>query len=406
MTFSIPSQTLSERKLKLNLKSLIILAAFSAVITGCSNKINQTGSWLVASDSSMVPTYFNSVKDSSRVTSQQVNVGLATGSSSSLILGKVPWTEADLLIEFIGLDSVADAQTIVSANVTFLRSPYLLQPAGANIHTLQLSGYALDTTWNGSTATWDTLNALGYGSQNIVTSTQVTDTSVVIQLDSAAVRGWALAVSDSNYKNFGFVIKPQNDEGVLSVYGPAYLTSGYIPVCTVICMKNGLPDTVTSSTSYATSVAQTSIRTSAPAGPYRLVQAGTGEKTSISFDLSRIPKYSIVNSATLTLYTDTISQKPYTVGYHSDSLEAFYVSDPTTWSFGTGYPATGIPSGDSCIFDVKLIVQHILNTQNYGFLISHYYNTDNVDTRFVYDENAPDSLKPRLTITYTPTTRR
>ncbi len=376
------------------------------ILAGCSNKINQTGSWLVSSDSSIAPVYFDSMKDSSKVTNSQVNVGLATGSSTALVLGKVPWTQADVLIGFSGFGPVDSAQAILSTTITLYRTSYVLQSPGTDVHNLQLAGFTLDTIWNASTLTWDSVSTVGYGSQNIISSYLVTDSTIVLQIDSSVVRDWAMATSDSTYKNNGFIIRPQNTSGVLSVYGPAGVVSSYYPVCTVVYIQAGVVDTTSLTSSYATAVAQTSIGDVAPKGNYRYVQAGTGERENIVFDLSRLPRYSIINNATLTLFSDTTAGAPYTTDYNSDSLQAFYVVDPTTWSYSSSYPATGVPSGNQCTFNVTMIVQHMVNAQNYGFLISQYSDLDNIDTRFVYDESAPDSLRPRLTITYTQTSRR
>jgi hypothetical protein len=385
----------------------ICISFFALVLTGCSSKINQTGGWLVSSDSTLAPVYFDSIKDSSKVTTQQVNLGLATGASTSLIIGKVPWTEADLLIRFAALDPVDSAQSILSTTVTLYRAPYVIQPSGKDVHQLQFAGFEMDTVWNSTTFTWDSVNAAGYGTQNIITSSTVTDSTIEIQLDSSTVRQWVIATQDTNVRNNGFIIRPQNSEGVLSVYGPAYATAGYVPSCTIVYMKDGAVDTTVVSLSYATSVAQSSISSYAPAGPYKFVQAGAGERMSLVFDLGSIPKYSIINKATLTLSTDSAAQASYGKNFAIDTLVAYYIADPSTWLFSTTYPANGYPAvGSKNIFNVTLLVQHMLNTQNYGFIILEYSELNNANARFVYDENAPDSLKPQLTITYTPTARR
>lgn len=381
-------------------------AFFALVLVGCSNKINQTGAWLVSTDTSLVPVYFNSTSDSSKITSSQVNTGLATGTGTSLILGKIPWTEADLLLRFSALDPVDSAQKILSTTITLYRSGYLLQPNGGDITSTTFQGYMMDSVWNAATSTWDSVQAIGYGTQNIITSSSFSDSTIVFQIDSSATRQWARATHDTTVPNNGFIIRPQNDNGIVSVYGPVYGVTGYVPMCTIIYMKGDTLDTTSVSLSYATSVAKTSIETTAPQGPYRIVQAGTGERANFLFDLSRIPKYAIVNRALLTLREDSTSQLPYTRKYVADTLVAYYTIDAATNQVNSSAPSYGYPITDTYTFDVTTIVQHMINSQNYGFMIAAANELNNTDLRFIYDENAPDSLKPKLTITYTPTSRR
>ncbi|MCL4510851.1 MAG: hypothetical protein M1470_07265 [Bacteroidetes bacterium] len=388
--------------MKTIIRRLLIVVVGSLAMIGCTNKINQTGSWLIASDSSMVPRTIDSVTDSLKITSSQVNLGIATGSSTSLSLGSVPWTEADLLLRFYNVDSVYNAQSILSAKVVLTRTSYVLQPAGYDVHNLQFVGYAMDTVWSPITFTWDSVNTIGHGTQNVVLSQMITDTTVVIQVDTGFVRKWALAAVDSTVKNNGFIVKPLNLSGILSVYSTVSTISR--PTCTIVYVKNGQTDTLTTSSSYSTSVAQTTIPNVAPPGAYRFVQSGTGLRESLKFDLSRIPNYSIVNFAQLTVYADTVDTL-YS-GNSADSLAAYYVIDPSTYQINLNNPFVSTQVGNKYTFNVSVPVQQMLNKGNYGFLITRFSELNNVDTRFIYDESAPDSLKPKLTITYTPAVKR
>lgn len=374
-------------------------------MVGCSNKINQTGAWLVSSDTALVPVYYNSIADSAKVTSTQVNTGLATGTSSELLLGKVPWTEADLLIRFSALDPVDSAQTILSTTVTLYRSSYLLEAAGENYSSAMFAGYSMDTVWNSTTVTWDSVSALGYGTQNIITSSAVTDSTVTLNLDSSIVRQWAIATQDTTVPNNGFIIKPLNDQGIVSVYGPVWGVTGQIPICTVIYIKDNTLDTTVVSLSYATSVAQTSIESAAPQGPYAYVQGGTGEQANITFDLSHVPNYSIVNQAILTLRMDSTAQLPYT-RVSADTLTAYYTISAASNQVNSNYPVLGYPVGNVYTFNVTSIVQYMVDSQNNGFMIVQSNEMNSADLVFLYNGNAPDSLKPKLTITYTPTKKR
>ncbi len=393
--------------MRLVIKSFLAVASSALILAGCSNKINQTGAWLVSTDSSQVPVYFNSRTDSAAIATSQVNFGLPTGTSSSLLLGMVPWTEADLLIRFAALDPVDSAQSILSATIILSRTSYLLQPKGENVQSLKFDGFEMDSVWNSTTFTWDSVNAVGYGTKNIIISSEVNDTAVVLGIDTATVRKWAIATSDTNVKNDGMIVRPQNLGGMLSILGPAYGVTGYVPVCNVIYVsKAGTLDTTSVGLSYATSVAKTTIESIAPPGPYKIIQAGTGEREGLFFDLSKIPPYSIVNQATLTLWADSTAQNPFAKAFGIDSLMAYYATDRATGQFLGSSPAMGVPNGSKYTFSVGVLVQHMINAQNNGFTIVQYDELDNIDPRFIYDENAPDSLRPKLTITYTPTSRR
>jgi hypothetical protein len=382
--------------------SFVFLAALCvAVLTGCTDKINQTGSWLVGTDSTLVPRYFDSVQDSINLTTSQVTSVVTTGSSAQLSLGSVPWTEADLLLEFYGLDSVHYASIITSAQLILTRAPYVLQPQGEDVRNLQFVGYEMDSAWT-TAYTWDSVAIAAHGTNNIVVGLPVIDSSTVtINLDTAVVRKWGTAAIDSTVKNHGFLLKPTNVSGILSVYSSV---SSYHPEVVVACVINGVTDTIVSSSSYLLSVAHSTIAGSAPSGPFKIVQSGTGLREKLFFDLSRIPKYSVVNSAQLTVFADPIDSL-YS-GNSVDSLYAYYIVSSATDSVNALSPYLSALVGNKYTFKVTELVQQMLNAGNNGFLIRRFDEVGNVDVRFIYDETAPDSLKPRLTITYSPVIRK
>jgi len=371
-------------------------------VSGCTNKINQTGSWLVTYDSTLTPRPFSS--DSVKLTTAQIQQGIPTGSGSVLALGQVPWTESDLLISFSGLDSVYDAGTIVSAQLILYRSTYNLEPNGLDVNNMQFIGFTMDSLWDPSTATADTIAQIGYGGSNVVLSQSFEDTTITINLDTSIVRQWGLATVDTNYRNYGFILKPSNTSGVVSIYSSVNVGTGYEPYLIVACVKDGLADTVTSNYSSTMTIGRTSITTFAPSGPYHIVQSGTGERETLNFDLGSVPKFSIVNYAELTLYANPIDTL-YSSN-STDSLIASYIASTSPITPNITSESFSSQTGDKYVFNVTLAVQLMLNSGNNGFLIQRLSELDNVDSRFMYDELAPDSLKPKLTIIYAPVVRR
>ena len=372
---------------------------------GCSNRFNETGSWLVRVDTTLNPRTFYSDSLGVAITASEVNIGLANGSDSALCLGRIPWTEADLLLQFTGLDSVYYATRISWAQVTMHIGSYMLAPPGYDVHNLQFEGYAIDSTWSSSTYTWDSVAVLPRESSNMVlpAASYVDDSIVTIPIDTGVVRRWGNATQDTNYTNHGFILKSANTSGIISVYSSSYYGTGFEPTIRVGCIKNGVSDTVTSTSYYATYVATTSIT---PPAQTLAVQSGTGLHANIVFalDSTRIPRYSVVNYAELTVFANPIDTL-YSAG-SSDSLWAYYQTDPSTHSVTSSGVALSTQVGNKYTFSVTVDVQQMLNLGNYGFMITRNEDYNNVDSRFIYDGNAPDSLKPRLSITYAPVVRR
>ena len=293
------------------------------------------------------------------------------------------------------------------------RSIYELQPNGYDVRNIQLEGYVIDSGWTASTVTWDSLARLPRESSNMIlapTMPEVSDTSVVFQIDTSVVRRWAKAAQDTNYNNYGFIIKSSNVSGVVSVYSNAYAGTGSEPMIEVVCVINGVTDTVISTSSYSTYVANTSIV--APSQTFAL-QSGTGLHASVVFNLDSIrrvsvldsiPAFSVVNYAELTLHEDPIDSL-YS-GQSPDSLWAYYQADPSTHAISLSGYSLSTKVGRKYTFPATVMVQQMLISGNYGFLITRSEDINNLDSRFIYNENAPDSLKPRLTITYTPAVKK
>jgi hypothetical protein len=396
------------------IESSLVIVLTLVGLSGCTNKFNQTGKWLVTYDSTLIPLTFDSDSQSVKITTSQVNLGSANGANDTVLcLGSVPWTEADMLMEFYGIDSVYYATSIISAQVILQRSTYELQPIGYDVRNMQLEGYVIDSGWSASTVTWDSLARLPRESSDMIlppTMSEVSDTSVVFQIDTSVVRRWAKATQDTNYKNYGFLVKSSNVSGVVSVFSNAYAGTGYEPTIMVVCVINGVPDTVISTSSYSTYVANTSIV--APSQTFAL-QSGTGLHANVVFNLDSIrrvstldsiPAFSIVNYAGLTLHEDPIDSL-YS-GQSPDSLWAYYQSDPSTHAVSLSGYSLSTKVGRKYTFPVTVMVQQMLISGNYGFLITRSEDINNLDSRFIYNENAPDSLKPRLTITYTPAVKK
>ena len=375
----------------------LIAGICTYVLTGCSNKINESGSWLVKTDTTLIPV--DSVI--TRATSSEIVSALPTGSSAEQCVGSVPWTQTELLLQFNKLDSLYYAKSFVYAEITLTRGTYVLQPPGYNVLNMQFSGYEMDSAWN-IYYTWDSVAAAHRGTKNIVVgSPSIDDSLIIINIDTAVIRQWAKATQDSAVSNNGFLLVPQNISGIFSIY--SFSSSTYLPELSVAYYDtNGVEQSFVSTSGSSNSVAHSTITNVVPSGPYRILQSAAEDREKLIFDLTHIPNLSIVNFAELTLFEDP-SDSVYS-GNSIDSLVAYHITDPSTNA--VDYSSGSALTLKKHIFIVTTEVQQMLNTGNYGFIITPYDESGNADVRFIYDENAPDSLKPRLSITYAPAVKK
>ena len=373
----------------MNRKQLLIFIILLSliVVSGCSDDPSDIGAGLVSPTDTVHVRYYSTGGTSDISYLYRIN-----GINSTLV-GKHDEIEVRALLQFPTLSSIPDTAIIDSAilkvpiNYTFMDS---LGRVAVNIHSLLKS-------WTLSTFKWDSSIAPGfYSNPPEVTFDQTLssgDTAFFIHSETL-IRSWML---DSTHASHGLIIIP--DLGVTTTIAGAVSKS---PVLT-ISYRNDSGDTthtLSFNPSQQTFVANGSVPSS---GLHTFLQAGIGYRSIIRFDSLTLPRSVSITEAVLEFTVD--ESLSFLNEKSRDTVTAHFLRANT-------YPYDTIALGSVCwpketgekkIYqgNIKAIVQQwVIGTPNYGIVLRPLGEYSTFD-RFAIYGSASDSLKPKLTITYT-----
>ncbi len=269
-------------------------------------------------------------------------------------------------------------------------------------------------SWTSYTLTWDSVQTGFYeplprGQFSVTSAPDSFD--IVVDLDTSMVREWFATSSSTTNTKYGIVLvpDPSTTNCVRGVYG--FGTGDTVdrsPLLTVIAGNTaGVPlDTTTYASGQDTFVGTDDHPGLDPS--VLTIQAGVNFRSAISFDLSAIPRGSIVNRAEMILTKDDAGTRlsrflPDTaisahILYTDSSLtSAFSAEDASTF----GRPSPGVPS--TFTFDIRTAAQSWLRGPNYGVLLrfptEQEYSTPELISFYGATTTDP-ARRPRLKILY------
>lgn len=383
--------------------SILTAAVLTVLLSACQNDPDPTGIGLLP-DSDLIGAYrFDSRQEGSHVTSATVKLALPAASSAALSVGEAENLESVALMRWFSLsDTIGNGGRIVSANVRLFTEPYFVGDGSA---TLTLELHEITKFWNAFTFTADTLNAGEFTYESAVAGSVSRSftfpDSVDIALDSALVRKWLVMMGTGNYiENYGVLLKAPGNAGIRAFQSAEGENP---PQLTVIIEQNGQLDTLQGGTLDDTYVVTTSEDVTKNAG--MTVFSGVGARGTLYFDVSAIPAADIINYAELHLTIDRTQSDDY---YHApDSVIMYQVfSEGSIDTEGTGLLShVDDDEGDKVILEgvtMTRAVQDWVNGKgNYGVLLTHPYETSDLNRLVFYGAEADTTRRPRLIVTYT-----
>lgn len=376
-----------------------LIFGFSLLFMSCSDDPGSIGASMNENNSIKVD-YLNSLNDTVFQSSSSYSRVLALGSANKLILGKQGNLESSVLIKFsIGLEDKIkndlDSIEIISARI-ILTNSYSFGNSSANF---DFSVHKVTYDWAYSTFNIDSINLLTYENTNLSSNKSFADTLMSFDIDNGLIKDWMKdEKANSSANTYGIYLKPSDNSG--KFYGfwgySASIDLALQPKLTVVLKKGtSYQDTITFYTSQDNHLVKGNASL-VPSG-YLQLQSGVSVNSNIYFDLSKLPNGAIINSAYLMLNMDTLYTelgKGYTEG-----LYAYFTSDSSAHKYES--PALLERNGTKFSGDISSIINRILiSKSNLGVTLSTRTPIEGLEKYAIFGSSAADTLKPRLSITY------
>jgi len=362
-----------------------VLALFALMFaSGCSDEPNASGAGLLP-DSLIIESI------TVTATSDTGFLERVRGNQTTLLVGKTPDVEARTLIRFSfpALDTLAriDSGTL-KLHVTYR------QPAGGgavafDVHNMTAAWSTLTFLWDSVAGSFDTAVAGSFS--GMVTAA---DTVISVRIDTGVLRSWFTERSGS------MMLIPTGAGGSVIGFGSHLMFADSIQPVLEVMVTDTTTDTLTRSATSGVFVADGTI----PTVPGSVIlQSGIAFRVRSMFDSIPLPKGAGIAQASLELTADPsigaaapAARDTITVSFIQDRASPL---DSVVLS-GLCYPVTenGVRLYRA---DVKSYVQ-LWNTNEprAGILLRSLGELTTVDRIGFYGATAPDSLRPRIRITY------
>ncbi len=377
------------------------------LIASCTNDPSNLGTNLVPNGDNLnfktIDSYTSSFNQS--LASYQFD-SLKFGSSSTILLGSYKNVTIESLIGFYinPPDSIldpfkADSSKLVKCWVEIQPTYWI-----GDSNNFQFSIHRINTSWNPSTLTKDTLNEIySYMSEDLLdySTYSYVDTIMKFDLSTELVDGWIRRTYDSTYSpDYGILIRPISKTGIVGFQGLTTYNVEEYPNLYMVFEQDGEFDTL---------IAVPSVDMHVPKGDIIpnsneniILQSSLGIRGKLFFDLSLVPENIVVNKATLDLFIDQSNTEFGTK--KADTIAVGFLTNLEKVTISTKIGKYSLKRTENKYSgDIRLFVQNWVDGEdNQGMSIQLTDELRSVSHVGIYSSSCPiDSLKPKLTIYYT-----
>ena len=378
-------------------------AAAVLILSSCNNNPTAIGLNLLGKDYVNLKQ-LDSYTDSLKQTSSIYSYSIPMGSANSMMVGKNGNIQASALVSFDGGVPDTVGQDILNGNATITYSEVILVKTnvyGDSNAAYDFAAHNVLNSWNPTTIDGSNISSLSYDQSDISSNKTISDSMISFQINNSITTQWMKHFADTNQaSNYGIYITPNpSSQKVVSYQSISSGTSGETQLIIVVQKSNVYTDTLYFYPLNYSTIVTGSVPT-VPTGEI-VVQGGLVVNSKLWFDVSSLPKNSIINNATLVLTEDTLasikSSSPI------NALAIYNFTDSSTAAYDSTNPVVVSLSGNTYSVNIASFVQKWVDTgTNEGLAIMLYDQIDALDLYALKGSNAADrSLLPRLTITYT-----
>ena len=382
----------------------IFLSVF--ILTGCNDSPNDVGLGLIPASDGIDLVSWNSLQNPIFEQSATVEDTISLSYSKDVLLGSYNDAKSYLLVKF--LISLPDSITtaLSSDSLTFVDS-WLSSDITYKLGdgtSLDFTAHKITSDWNASKFTKDSLTSLQFDPQDVYLSQELTDSTFKFNIQPDAAKDWLMhSVNSTDFNNYGLYLEP-NANGNLILGFPALTASLSSKRLQLTCVTKIIGSQFSDTLKFYTSADVHLVERPLPNVSNRMVlQAGTGVRSRLYFDLSSFPKNTVINRATLKIYYD-INEAEFGTN-KSDTLILKMLSDSTLGTINTSVGTTYLfedstkYSGEITSFVQKWVDSTSVNE---GLLLKLSDEDVTANQLLLYSPTFPDSLKrPQLEILYT-----
>lgn len=281
---------------------------------------------------------------------------------------------------------------------------------GDSLGSLAFTVYRITQTWNQSTFTLDSVQTGFYESTpargSYAGPVHADTQSIAVNLDTSMVREWFQTSTSTTTTKYGIMLVPSQNSSVVRGFASFESDSAAaFPTLQVIALGNS--GTVTDTTTYTlgqdTFFGSIDNLNTNPALLY--LQSGVVYRSTIQFDVSRIPRGAVINSSTLYLVRDASTSK--VARFSGNPTFSAHVltarGDNALFEIGST-SGQRIASTDTFAVDTRHAVQVWIRGPNYGLLLRTTTISEfaSFDLYTFFDQAATNPVvRPRLKVTYT-----
>jgi len=324
-----------------------------------------------------------------------------TSDNSTDLVGRNKGYTAYTVLRF-SATSIPDRDTInvVSAKLTL----HLISWFGDSSASFGFTVHKITTGWSQQGLVWDSVQA-GFYESGIVrgsySGTVEADTQIIsVDLDTSMVREWMQPTTISSY---GILLAPTPSTNVIrGINASSFDSTSYWPTLEVIAenIAGTVRDTTTFIYGIDTFVGNLDNLVTNPALLY--LQSGVVYRSKLTFDVSTIPRGTLISSADLMLVRDPASSSASKFIAAPLALANVLLSESSLLSFESGSSsAEQVGTTDTFKIDLRHAVQLWLRGNNYGVLLrapSWSEFNSNASIAF-YNQNATtEALRPKLKV--------
>jgi hypothetical protein len=381
--------------------------ALTVVFISCNQDPTSVGSNLVSEQDQFTFNQLDSYESNLSQKSSLFQITPKLGTSQYVLLGKTSYAESSMLLLYnIYLPDSLLAR--LKAGELFVKSASMKMvpryTLGDNSAPFDFSIYQIRSPWTETGFSRDSLSQLSFDANDTKSNLVMTDTTINFDLNTNVVKEWLMHKADSTAspKNFGIIFKPKSStQKILGFRGTLSTAATSESILNVILERpaTGYKDTLNVLPYEDIHVVTGTLPSS---GSNFYLEGSFSLRGTLFFDISSLPKNSIVNKAILDLNVD--ESKSLDGSLKSDSLLVQLLADSTSRRLTSDSVYTVLLKRTGNLFsgDISWIVQKwVSGADNQGVVISLLDEYSSAARIAFYGSRDPNKvLRPELKITY------